>query len=46
MNSLTLRLSDFKPAQKVKFEDIEAYIPNNQDATLGQIFGDYIHGFL
>ena len=36
------KVTDFKPAKKVKFEDIEAYIPNNQDATLGQIFGDYM----
>ena len=26
----------------VKFEDIYAKIPNNQEATLGQIFGDYM----
>lgn len=36
------KLEDFKPAKKVKFEDIYAKIPNNQDATLGQIFGDYM----
>lgn len=36
------KLNDFKPAKKVKFEDIYANIPNNQEATLGQIFGDYM----
>ena len=36
------KLEDFKPAKKVKFEDIYAKIPNNQEATLGQIFGDYM----
>lgn len=36
------KMEDFKPAKKVKFEDICANIPNNQEATLGQIFGDYM----
>lgn len=36
------KIEDFKPAKKVKFEDIYAKIPNNQEATLGQIFGDYM----
>ncbi len=36
------RIEDFKPAKLVKFEDIYAKIPNNQEATLGQIFGDYM----
>lgn len=36
------KTEDFKPAKKVKFEDVYANIPNNQEATLGQIFGDYM----
>lgn len=36
------KLEDFKPAKLAKFEDICAKIPNNQEATLGQIFGDYM----
>ena len=36
------RIEDFKPIKKVKFEDICANVPNNQDATLGQVFGDYM----
>ena len=28
--------------KKAKFEDIYANIPNNQEATLGQVFGDYM----
>lgn len=36
------KIEDFKPAKLVKFEDILAKIPNNQEATLGQIFGDYM----
>lgn len=36
------KMEDFKPAKKVKFEDIYAKIPNNQEATLGAIFGDYM----
>lgn len=36
------KMEDFKPAKEVKFEDIYAKIPNNQEATLGQIFGDYM----
>lgn len=36
------KLSDFKPVKKVKFEDIYAKIPNNQESTLGQVFGDYM----
>lgn len=36
------KLEDFKPAKLVKFEDIYVKIPNNQDATVGQIFGDYM----
>lgn len=36
------KTGDFKPPKKVKFEDICAKIPNNQEATLGQIFGDYM----
>ncbi|SEL01590.1 lipopolysaccharide cholinephosphotransferase [Methanobrevibacter gottschalkii] len=36
------KTEDFKPAKKVKFEDIHVKIPNNQDSTLGQIFGDYM----
>ena len=36
------KIEDFKPAKLAKFEDICAKIPNNQEATLGQIFGDYM----
>ena len=36
------KMEDFKPAKNVKFEDIYAKIPNNQEATLGAIFGDYM----
>lgn len=36
------KLEDYKPAKLAKFEDICAKIPNNQEATLGQIFGDYM----
>lgn len=36
------RLEDYKPAKKVKFENLCAKIPHNQNATLGQIFGDYM----
>ncbi|AMD17757.1 hypothetical protein TL18_06840 [Methanobrevibacter sp. YE315] len=36
------KLSDFEPSKVVQFEDIQATIPNNQDATLGQIYGDYM----
>ncbi len=36
------KIEDLKPAKLVKFEDIYAKIPNNQEATLGQIFGDYM----
>lgn len=36
------KVEDLKPAKLVKFEDIYAKIPNNQEATLGQIFGDYM----
>ena len=36
------KIEDFKPPKLVKFEDIFAKIPNNQEATLGQIFGDYM----
>lgn len=36
------KIEDFKPAKLAKFEDICAKIPNDQEATLGQIFGDYM----
>ena len=36
------KIEDFEPAKLAKFEDICARIPNNQEATLGQIFGDYM----
>ena len=36
------KMEDLKPAKTVKFEDIYVKIPNNQEATLGQIFGDYM----
>ncbi len=36
------KTNDFKPSKEVKFEDIYVKIPNNQEATLGQIFGDYM----
>ena len=43
MNELPyFKISDFKPAKKVKFEDLDVFVANNQDATLGQIFGDYM----
>lgn len=35
-------VTDFKPPKIVKFEDICAKVANNQEATLGQIFGDYM----
>ena len=31
-----------EPSKEVRFEDIYARVPNNQDATLGQVFGDYM----
>lgn len=33
---------DFIPPKKVKFEDIEANVPNNSDKILTQIYGDYM----
>ena len=36
------KVEDFKPAKMAKFEDIYAKIPNNQEATVGTIFGDYM----
>lgn len=43
MNELPyFKIEDFKPAKEVKFEDICAKIPNNQEATIGRIFGDYM----
>ena len=36
------KISDFKPVKKAMFEGIEVKIPNNQDSTLGSIFGDYM----
>lgn len=43
LNTLScFTIEDFKPIKKVKFEDIYANIPNNQEATLGQVFGDYM----
>ena len=32
--------SDFKPVKKVKFEDIEANVPNNDYNTLTPVYGD------
>lgn len=34
--------SDFEPPQKVKFESIEANIPNKSDKILKVIYGDYM----
>ena len=43
MNELPFfEFSDFEPSKEVKFEDVMATIANNQDATLGKIFGDYM----
>lgn len=36
------KMEDFNPSKMAKFEDIYAKIPNNQEATLGAIFGDYM----
>jgi len=36
------KITDFKPSKKVKFENLDVSIANNQEATLGQIFGDYM----
>ena len=42
LNTLScFKIEDFKPIKKAKFED-NANIPNNQEATLGQVFGDYM----
>ncbi|WP_407453036.1 phosphorylcholine transferase LicD [Methanobrevibacter sp.] len=43
LNTLSyFKIEDFKPIKKVKFENICVNIPNNQEATLGQVFGDYM----
>lgn len=43
MNELQFfEFSDFEPSKEVPFEDTMANIANDQDATLGQIFGDYM----
>ena len=34
--------NDWLPAKKAKFEDIEVNVPNNPDAVLTIIFGDYM----
>lgn len=41
-NLVCFKIEDFKPIKKVKFEDIYANIPNNQEATLVPVFGDYM----
>ena len=42
MEKVTFLKSDYKPSKKVKFEDIETYIPNNDFNTLTPIYGDYM----
>lgn len=42
MEKVTFLKSDYKPSKKVKFEDMETYIPNNDFNTLTPIYGDYM----
>ena len=43
LNTLSVfGFSDLEPSKEVQFEDVYARIPNNQDATLGQVYGDYM----
>lgn len=43
MNELPFfEFSDFEPSKEVQFENTLARIANNQGATVGQIFGDYM----
>ena len=37
-----MKIDDLFPLKKVKFEDTEAYVPNNNETYLNQIYGNFM----
>ncbi|MBQ2832651.1 phosphorylcholine transferase LicD [Methanobrevibacter sp.] len=42
MERVTFKKDDYKPPKKIKFENLNSYIPNNDFNTLNPIYGDYM----